>query len=85
MKKKNNTFLEGRISLPSSFKNIVNSELTDFDDSSLVRVFKIFSCVALLVLLYAYTFSGFQIVDEFEHLHASWLVSIGQVPYRDFF
>ncbi len=85
MKKKNNTFFEGRFSLPSSFKNIINSELADFDENSLIRVFKIFSCVALLVLLYAYTFSGFQIVDEFEHLHASWLVSIGQVPYRDFF
>ncbi len=24
-------------------------------------------------------------IDETEHLHMSWLVSIGQVPYRDFF
>ena len=24
-------------------------------------------------------------LDEFEHLHASWLVSIGKIPYVDFF
>jgi len=23
--------------------------------------------------------------DEFEHLHASWLVASGHLPYRDFF
>src|SRR6266852_4451301 len=22
--------------------------------------------------------------DEIEHLHASWLISVGQLPYRDF-
>ena len=64
---------------------IIANELKDFDTNSFIRILKIFSVSALLVILYASVFSGFQIVDEFEHLHASWLVSIGEIPYLDFF
>ena len=86
MKKKNNTWLkEGIFSFPSFLKNAIISELNDFDENAAIRIFKIFSCIAFLILIYAFVFSGFQVVDEFEHLHASWLVSIGKVPYRDFF
>lgn len=60
-------------------------QLKDFDDSSLLRLLRIFVGVAMLMVIYATIFSGFQIVDEFEHLHASWLIGIGKLPYRDFF
>lgn len=63
----------------------MEKQLRDFDNKALIRIFKLFSAAAALVLLYAFFFSGFQIVDEFEHLHASWLVSTGKVPYKDFF
>ena len=60
-------------------------QLKDFDDAACVRLLRLFSFFALCAILYATVFSGFQIVDEFEHLHASWLVSIGKIPYVDFF
>lgn len=66
-------------------RKFIEQQLIDFDSAALVRVLKILSAAALLIILYAFVFSGFQIVDEFEHLHASWLVSVGKVPYRDFF
>ena len=62
-----------------------NKYLKEFDDKTLRNILVIFSVSALAIILYAFVFSGFQIVDEFEHLHASWLVSTGRVPYRDFF
>ena len=65
--------------------NIIKAELGNFDTVSFIRLLKIFSAIALFIILYATIFSGFQIVDEFEHLHASWLVSIGKTPYTDFF
>lgn len=63
----------------------IEQQLKDFTPDVYTRCLKIFSVAAMCVILYAFVFSGFQIVDEFEHLHASWLVSIGQVPYKDFF
>ena len=60
------------------------NQLKDFNDEALVRILKLFSVAAILAILYAAIFSGFQIVDEFEHLHASWLVSTGKIPYKDF-
>ncbi len=66
-------------------RRFIEQQLIEFDSRAVSRIFKILSAVALLVIAYAFVFSGFQIVDEFEHLHASWLVSIGKVPYRDFF
>lgn len=66
-------------------RKFIEQQLFEFDNAALVRVLKILATAALLVILYAFVFSGFQIVDEFEHLHAAWLVSIGKVPYLDFF
>lgn len=66
-------------------RKFIEQQLFEFDTSALVRILKILSAAALLVILYAFVFSGFQVVDEFEHLHAAWLVSIGKVPYADFF
>ena len=43
----------------------MEKQLRDFDDKALIRTFKLFSAAAALVLLYAFFFSGFQIVDEF--------------------
>lgn len=42
----------------------MEKQLRDFDDKALIRTFKLFSAAAALVLLYAFFFSGFQIVDE---------------------
>ena len=64
---------------------LVKKQLIDFDENAFIHALKLFIVVALLVILYGLIFSGFQIVDEFEHLHASWLVSEGLFPYRDFF
>lgn len=69
----------------ANISQFIEQQLIEFDSSALIRVLKILSVAALLVILYAFVFSGFQVVDEFEHLHAAWLVSIGKVPYRDFF
>lgn len=63
----------------------IKQQLFEFDNRALERVLKILSAAALLVILYAFAFSGFQIVDEFEHLHAAWLISVGKLPYVDFF
>ncbi len=59
-------------------------QLKDFDDAAFIRLLKIFALTAMVIIAYMAVFSGFQIVDEFEHLHASWLVSVGKMPYRDF-
>ncbi len=59
--------------------------LKDFDENAFCHALKVFIKIALLIMVYGAIFSGFQIVDEFEHLHASWLISIGKLPYRDFF
>lgn len=61
------------------------TQINAFDNNALMRLIKIFCGAAALVILYAFVFCGFQVVDEFEHLHASWLVSLGKAPYRDFF
>lgn len=66
-------------------QEFTDRHLKDFNENALIRIFKIFTAAAGIIILYAFIFSGFQIVDEFEHLHASWLVSIGKVPYKDFF
>lgn len=62
----------------------LGKQLEDFNDAAFIRLLKIFILIASVIIVYAGVFSGFQIVDEFEHLHASWLVSIGKMPYRDF-
>ncbi|MBR5154112.1 MAG: glycosyltransferase family 39 protein [Alphaproteobacteria bacterium] len=66
-------------------KDFIKKQLSDFDNNSMMRLFKILISASLLVIVYGLIFSGFQIVDEFEHLHASFLVSQGKLPYRDFF
>ncbi|MCM1323480.1 MAG: glycosyltransferase family 39 protein [Acetobacter sp.] len=66
-------------------RKFIEQQLFEFDNAALIRVLKILCGAALLVILYAFVFSGFQIVDEFEHLHAAWLISVGKVPYLDFF
>ena len=62
-----------------------DTQLADFNDAAFIRILKLFCGATLAIILYAAVFSGFQIVDEFEHLHASWLVAVGKVPYKDFF
>lgn len=69
----------------NKFKHFVNTQLAGLDDVAFIRLLKIFTGAAAIIIAYAFIFSGFQIVDEFEHLHASWLVSIGKFPYKDFF
>ena len=68
----------------NKLRNILISQFKYFDGDAFVHSLKIFSVFAMGIIVYASIYSGFQIVDEFEHLHASWLVSIGKLPYRDF-
>ena len=65
--------------------DFIKKQLNDFDDKAFIHALKVFIIIAFLVIGYGFIYSGFQIVDEFEHLHASWLVSEGKLPYRDFF
>lgn len=44
--------------------------------------FTIVNCIYLLLNIFI---SSIAMADDLEHLHASWLVWQGQVPYRDFF
>lgn len=44
--------------------------------------FLIINCLYLLANIFI---SSKAMADDFEHLHASWLVWLGQVPYTDFF
>ncbi len=68
----------------NSIKHFFDTQLASFDDAAFIRILKIFTIAAALIIAYAFVFSGFLIVDEYEHLHASWLVSIGKLPYKDF-
>lgn len=68
----------------SAIRAFLNKQLADFDDAAFIRLLKIFTIATAVIIAYAFIFSGFQIVDEFEHLHASWLVSTGKLPYKDF-
>lgn len=63
----------------------IRSIFDNFNDKSFQRLFKLFSFFCLIIIAYGFVFSGFQIIDEFEHLHASWLIFEGKAPYRDFF
>ncbi len=67
-----------------SIRSFFVQVLNDFDDSKFIRLLKLLTIISMMMIIYAAVFSGFQIVDEFEHLHASWLVSIGKKPYLDF-
>jgi hypothetical protein len=40
---------------------------------------------AALLAAYAFSQHRFFTVDEFQYIHATWLVSEGEVPYRDFY
>lgn len=66
------------------YQQVLN-QIKAFDSVDLLRLLKIFCGAAAIVILYAFVFCGFQVVDEFEHLHASWLISVGKIPYIDFF
>lgn len=63
----------------------VKKQISDFDGNSFLHALRLLVIMALIMMMYGFIFSGFQIVDEFEHLHASWLVGQQKVPYRDFF
>lgn len=39
----------------------------------------------VLGIVLSYFYSSTAVVDELEHLRASWFVSQGYLPYRDFF
>lgn len=65
--------------------NFIKNQLKTFNDEAVIHALKLSFYVSLFVVAYGAFFSGFQVVDEFEHLHASWLVSKGFIPYRDFF
>ena len=44
-------------------------------------IISFFVVLSALRIFYAKNY----LVDTYEHIHASWLVSTGLVPYRDFF
>lgn len=39
----------------------------------------------IIILGYFFCYDGYAYMDTFEHLRMSWLVSLGNMPYRDFF
>lgn len=51
------------------------------DNILLVCIFSIFFCFVILNCFYTLSY----LIDSLEHIQASWLVSIGKIPYRDFF
>ncbi len=63
----------------------IKNQLNSFNNEAVIHALKLSFYVSLFIMTYGAIFSGFQIVDEFEHLHASWLISKGFIPYRDFF
>ena len=63
----------------------IKNQLNSFNNEAVIHALKLSFYVSLFIMAYGAIFSGFQIVDEFEHLHASWLISKGFIPYRDFF
>ena len=65
--------------------NFIKKQLKTFNDEAVIHALKLSFYVSLFIITYGAFLSGFQVVDEFEHLHASWLVSEGFIPYRDFF
>ncbi len=50
----------------------------------ILHIFFAFLAVYSLAILYLTPTRGFD-PDEFEHIQAAWLISTGQVPFRDFF
>ena len=63
----------------SRFKlNHLKHEVIIYIASSLLMIWFMFQMVRLAIFKY-YT------IDEFQYAHASWLVSKGNVPFRDFF
>ncbi|MBR1824994.1 MAG: hypothetical protein IJ770_00205, partial [Alphaproteobacteria bacterium] len=49
------------------------------------KLLSIFLLADLFVVLLSFAFQDPVITDSMEHLRASYLVSLGDVPYRDFF
>lgn len=63
------------------FSNNFKQKLPNIFVYSLVIIL----AIAIVFLIVGLSFSRYLVPDEFEHLHAAWLVSQGQVPYKDFF
>lgn len=63
------------------FSNNFKQKLPDIFIHSLIIVL----AIAIISLIAGLSFSRYLVSDEFEHLHAAWLVSQGQIPYKDFF
>ena len=49
------------------------------------HIFRVIIALELIFTAVVALTWGRSSIDETEHLHMSWLVSIGQIPYRDFF
>lgn len=56
--------------------------MTFFDKSKLLKVLLLFNCVGIFL---CYLFSYTIIYDNFEHIRASYFISLGYLPYKDFF
>ena len=48
------------------------------------KKFYFFILCSIIGIIFVLIFNRIVISDEFEHLRMSWLVSQGEVPYRDF-
>src|SRR5574344_88727 len=49
------------------------------------KLYAILLLINIVGLILAFFFSSTIIIDELEHLRASYFVSLGNLPYRDFF
>ena len=49
------------------------------------KVLLVYLVILAFFILGTAIYSGVLILDDVEHIHASWLVWQGKVPYRDFF
>lgn len=58
---------------------------TDYMQSKIAKLYKSLIVLNFIGLLLTLLFNDTIVCDELEHLRASWFVSLGEMPYRDFF
>ena len=63
-------------------KNILSQELSS---ASFILIFKCAIIAFISLSFYNIFISPYCLIDTVEHIHASYLINIGLIPYRDFF
>lgn len=66
--------------------NLLKTLLSSSDEKKTFNILFYISVVVFIILSFLRIFNSTgYILDTYEHIHASWLVSQGLIPYRDFF